>query len=174
MENKEVWKDVINYEGIYQVSNLGRVKSLSRIVLRANKYPFFTREIILSQTINTRGYNRVVLSFKSVKKTMMVHVLVAEAFLNHNRNNSENIIVDHKNNIKTDNNLINLQLISQRKNTSKDKKNTSSKYTGVCFRKSRGYWQSAIRINGKIKHLGYFKDELKASEAYQNALKQIS
>ena len=174
MQNStEVWKPIKNYEGFYEVSNLGNIKSLSRIVLRKGKYPFFSKEKILVQIINTRGYKRIILSVNGIKVTKIVHVLVAESFLNHNVSNTENIIVDHKNNIRHDNKLSNLQLITQRENTSKDKKNTSSKYTGVCFRKSRGYWQSAIRIEGKIKHLGYFKDELKASDAYQNALKKI-
>lgn len=174
MENKEVWKPVKGFEDYYHISDLGRLKSLSRIVLKKGKYAFFSKEKILIQTTNTRGYKRVILSVNSVKKTKMIHVLVAETFLNHNSKNEDLIVVDHKNNIKSDNKLSNLQLITHRENTSKDKKNTSSKYTGVCFRKSRGYWQSAIRINGKIKHLGYFKDELKASEAYQNALNQVN
>ena len=64
----------------------------------------------------------------------------------------------------------NLQYITQRLNSSKDKKNTSSIYTGVSWSKEKKKWKSCIRINGKSKHLGYFTDELEASNAYQKAI----
>ncbi|MEC4049772.1 HNH endonuclease [Flavobacterium sp. SUN046] len=133
-----------------------------------------SKEKILLQTINKRGYNRVILSVNGVKETKIVHILVAENFLNHNPKNTNLMVVDHINNIKTDNRLINLQIISHRENTSKDRKNKSSKYVGVCFKKDKNLWQSAIRINGKIKHLGYSKNEKEASFFYQNALKEIN
>lgn len=169
----EIWKPVKNFEGFYEVSNLGRVKSLSRLVSRPNKSNYTKKETILSQTTNRSGYKRIILSVNSIQKTTVVHILVAESFLNHDRNNNDLIIVDHINNIRNDNRLNNLQLITQRENTSKDQKNTSSKYTGVCFKKEKNTWQAAIRINGKIKHLGYSKNEEEASSLYKNALKQI-
>ena len=173
-QEKEIWRDVKGYEGFYEVSNLGRVKSLSRIVLRGNKYPFISKTRILSSTINKNGYNRVILSVKSFQKTKLVHILMAETFLNHNPYNNLNIVVDHKNNIRSDNKLSNLQLVTQRFNTSKDKTNKSSKYTGVCFKKSKNTWQAAIMINGKIKHLGYSKNEEQASLLYQSALNELT
>jgi ribosomal protein L15E len=71
------------------------------------------------------------------------------AFLNHTPCGYK-IVVDHiDNNIKTDNRLENLQLITQRENVSKDIKNTSSKYIGVCWHKKAKKWRSSIQINGK-------------------------
>ena len=84
--------------------------------------------------------------------------------------NNNKLIVDHINNDKLDNTVENLQYITQRLNSSKDKKNTSSIYTGVSWNKEKKKWKSCIRINGKSKHLGYFTDELEASNTYQKAI----
>ena len=110
MEN---WKDIKGYEGIYQVSDLGRVKSL--------RYGN-----ILNPYINSTGYKVVNLSENTKRVTKKVHSLVAECFLNHTPNGYK-LVVDHINNVKTDNSLNNLQIITHRENCSKDKKGYSSK-----------------------------------------------
>ena len=66
-----------------------------------------------------------------------------------------------------------MQVITQRENSSKDKKGGSSKYVGVTFNKLNNTWKSQINIDGKIKYLGDFKNEIDASKAYQNKLKEI-
>ena len=79
--------------------------------------------------------------------------------------------VDHINNIRTDNRITNLQLLSAADNTRsclKYKRNTSG-YPGVCWHKGKQKWLAGIRINGKHKHLGYFNDKLEASEAFKKA-----
>lgn len=169
----EVWKDIPGYEGLYQVSNLGNVKSLSRIILRNGIHPFLSKEKLLKLSIDNWGYPRVSLFRNSNQSYSQVHQLVAMVFLNHKPDRALKLVVDHINNIKTDNRLENLQIISQRENTSKDKKNKTSKYTGVSWHSNYKKWISGIRINGKIKHLGYFTCEVKASEAYINKLKEI-
>ena len=78
----EIWKDIKGYEGLYQVSNLGRVKSLERRV-RAKK-PGTTQRIkerIRKFSYTTEGYAYVVLSKEGVHKTILVHRLVADAFV---------------------------------------------------------------------------------------------
>jgi hypothetical protein len=162
--NKEIFKDIPNYEGTYQVSNLGNVKSLGNEKTR--------KERILKPADNGHGYYRVNLCKEGKKKTMKVHVLVAMAFLNHNPDGTHRICVDHINNNPLDNRVENLQLISQRENTSKDKKG-SSKYTGVSWHKRHNKWMVSIAINGKSKHLGYFTDEYEAHLTYQNKLNEI-
>ena len=97
----EIWKKVKGYEGIYEVSNLGRVKSLSRIVLKKGKYPFLTKEKILKQSNNYRGYKHVGLYLNKKMKTLTVHQLVVIAFLNHKPNGQE-LVVNHINLIKKD------------------------------------------------------------------------
>jgi hypothetical protein len=66
-----------------------------------------------------------------------------------------------------------MQLVSQRKNTSKDKTGGSSKFVGVSWKKAIKKWQANIQIEGKCKHLGYFYCEIEASKAYQDALKEL-
>ena len=81
--------------------------------------------------------------------------------------------MDHINRVRTDNRLDNLQIITTRENTSKDRKGCTSKYTGVSWDKYNKKWVSRIAMKGIPNHLGYFKDELKAAEAYQNKLKEL-
>ena len=168
---KEIFKDIPNYEGVYQVSNLGRVKSLNRVILRRDGKNYTAKEKILKSGVGGNGYLIVNLSCEGKFKTKSVHQLVAIVFLNHTPCGHK-IVVDHINCDEQDNRLENLQLISQRENTSKDKKG-SSKYTGVNWHKASNKWRSLISINGKLKHLGCFKCELEASAAYQSKLKEI-
>lgn len=115
MENQiEIWKDIPGYEEYYQVSNLGRVKSFK-----------LKKITILKQYKNTNNYLVVTLHNKKKHfnpKKISVHLLVAMAFLNHKPNKTNEIVVDHINNIRFDNRLENLQLITNRENNSKDKK----------------------------------------------------
>jgi hypothetical protein len=158
--NKEIFKDVPGYDK-YQVSNLGRVKSFK-----------LNGEKILKPVIGRNGYFLVKLYNEEKVKLIKVHQLVAMAFLNHEPCGHK-IVVDHKNNDKLNNRLENLQLISQRENSSKDKNGGTSKYTGVNWHKASNGWVSQITINGKRKHLGSFPCELEASKHYQAALKSI-
>ena len=158
---EEIFKDIPNYEGSYQVSNLGNVKSLP------HKRCF--SEKILNPSLNIDGYLIVGLRKDNKSKTRKVHQLVAEAFLGHVPCGHA-IEVDHINEDKLNNRLDNLQLLSSAEHRGKG---SSSKYTGVTWYKTSNKWLSNIRINGKSKHLGYFTDEIEASKAYQKALNEI-
>lgn len=166
----EIWKDIPNYEGMYQCSNLGRIKSLPRIISN-NLRSYLSKEIIRKPNLGYRGYFRIVLHKDGINKDYAIHQLVAMAFLNHSPN-GHNVVVDHINNDKIDNRLSNLQLISHRENGSKDKfrLNKSSKYVGVSFENCTKKWKAVICINKKNKSLGRFKTEIEAHEAYQKAL----
>ncbi len=157
----EIWKDIKGYEEIYQVSNLGRVKSLK-----------YNKQRILKTPANGSGYYHCNLCSKGKPKRFNVHQLVAMAFLNHKPDGIK-IVVDHVDNNKSNNRLENLQLISHRQNTSKDKKGGSSEHIGVCWDKANSKWVSYILINGKQKHLGRFSNEIEAAKAYQLALNKI-
>lgn len=164
----EVWKDIKGYEGKYQVSNLGRVKSLKRWVKRPTNGGYFIKERILKQSKGVGNYLIVGLSKNMKSKSHSVHKLVAEAFLGY----EDNLVVDHINNISTDNRLSNLQYISHRENTSKDKIG-SSKYVGVTLSPDGKKWLSYISIKENKVYLGSFDDEYRASIAYQFALMQL-
>jgi hypothetical protein len=168
---QEIWKDIPNYEGIYQVSNLGNVKSLPN--LRWNgKCHRNIKEKILQKGLDTKGYYQVSLYKNKFRKSFGIHKLVAMAFLKHTPCGYE-LVVDHINDIKTDNQVENLQIVTQRFNCKKTQNTYSSKYKGVNWSKNDKKWKSSIYINGKQNHLGYFKCETSAHLAYQNKLKQI-
>lgn len=96
-ENMEQWKDVPGYEGRYQVSDMGRVKSVpfrQRYLLRNGVEAFrLTRERILAQQSNNRGYLLVHLHLDNSRRAHTVHRLVADAFLPNPNNLPE---VDHR------------------------------------------------------------------------------
>ena len=155
---KEVWRSVKDYED-YQISNLGNVKSLK-----------CGNERILKKSLNNHGYYRIGLHKNKVSKTLKVHKLVAIAFLNH-KPDGHKLVVNHIDFNKLNNNVSNLEIVSQRENTNRKHLKSSSKYTGVYWFKKSNKWMAGIRINGKQKYLGLFKDEIEASNAYQTALK---
>lgn len=109
---------------------------------------------------------------KSKRVLFTIHVLVAIAFKEHIPNGNV-LVVDHINNIKTDNRATNLRIVTNRENCSKRIKSYSSKFIGVSWDKARKMWVSAIQIKGKHRHLGHFDDEEEASKAYQKALKEL-
>tara|TARA_R110000803_G_scaffold27719_2_gene64600 strand:- start:325 stop:702 length:378 start_codon:yes stop_codon:yes gene_type:complete len=119
MNTKEIFKDIPNYEGCYQVSNLGRVKSLKRLV----KHPSGSLKVVNSRILKLinhgQGYMMVNLNRKNKSKTMKVHQLVAMAFLGHTPMGFNGLIIDHINGIKEDNRLKNLQRITQKENFAK-------------------------------------------------------
>ena len=170
-KENEIWKDVPNYEGYYQVSDLGRVKSLSRLA-RNRQACWFSKERILKPTIGTTGYFYVTLINEIKRKKIKVHQLVAMSFLGHKSDGTQRIVVDHINNIKIDNNLSNLQIITGRLNISKDRKRLNKCLTGV-EKINNERFRAKIVYNGKSIHLGAFKTEQEASEYYQNAVKSI-
>jgi hypothetical protein len=102
---KEIWKDIKGYEGLYQVSNYGRVKSLERIVDHKKTGKVFHKERILKQN-TCYGYKTVILCKNSKTKSERVHRLVAQAFIP-NPNNMPQI--NHKNQIRNDNYYKNLE-----------------------------------------------------------------
>jgi len=157
----EVYKDIIGYEGHYQISVLGNVKSLKR-----------NSERILSPSIyKTKGYYRICLYKNSKRKSCYIHQLVAITFLGHTPNGNESVI-DHIDHDKTNNKLENLQIISNRENLTKDKwrYNLSSSYIGVSFNSNKNKWESSIYVKGKSYHLGYYDNETNAAQEYNNAL----
>ena len=91
----EIWKDILGYEGLYQVSNYGRVRSLK-----------YGKEKILKQQINTDGYLHIDLYKNKKRKNYNVHRLVTIAFLENPNNYPQ---VNHKDENKQNNHIDNLE-----------------------------------------------------------------
>jgi hypothetical protein len=162
----EQWKDIPDYEGLYQASDLGRIKAMPKDKNHSSgKNTFLSKEKILKQIKNNKYFN-VGLYLKSDMTLYTVHHLIASTFLNHIPN-AKFINIDHINNIQNDNSLVNLQLITPRENSTKDSYNKTG-YTGVNERD--GKFQSLIQFNGRVANLGYFDSPELASEKYQEAV----
>lgn len=105
----EEWKDISGYEGYYQVSNLGNVKSLDRTILQNNGVTINPKGKQLKQHLNHKGYPEVNLTRGGKAKGFRIHRLVAIAFIPNTDNKPE---VNHINCIKTDNSVDNLEWVT--------------------------------------------------------------
>ena len=104
----EVWKDIKGYEGLYQVSNYGRVKSLGKYVNSGltNVNKIFLKERIKKLSKTKKGYLEVKLSKKCKGNMLKVHRLVAISFIENKNNYSQ---INHKDEVKTNNCVNNLE-----------------------------------------------------------------
>ncbi len=109
----EVWKDVVGYEGMYQVSNIGRVKGIDRLVMNKGEENLL-KGCLRRQMTNTVGYKRVCLLKNSQKKVYQVHRLVAESFLSDKMGNGN--CINHKNGVVYDNRVENLEWCTYKEN----------------------------------------------------------
>lgn len=149
----EVFKDIPNYEGMYQVSDLGRVKNkLRNKILKCNDL--------------RSGYP----SLKLKQKNFRVHILVAITFLKHKPCGFK-IVVDHKDDNKLNNKASNLQLLSNRQNSTK-KINNKTGYLGV-YKQSENLFRATIRDKGNQIYLGCFNTALLAHKEYAKKRKEI-
>jgi len=161
--SKEIWKDVIGYEGHYQISNLGRVKSFK--ICRG------VSERILKPSNDGKGYIFIGLIKNKVRKNFKIHKLIQSSF------QLGSGLIDHINGERSDNRLENLRVVTHRENNQNRKHHREGRLVGASFNKAFAEtpkpWQSRIRINGKTKHLGFFKTEIEANKAYTNAFKKL-
>ena len=165
MEQEE-WKDIPGYEGLYQVSSFGNVKSLPKF--HDNNFSgYITKEKILKPSIEGSGYYFVNLYKNKKRKIHKLHQLVAIVFHNHKPNGYE-LVVNHIDNNKLNNHKDNINLIPQRENCQIHKTDV-----GIYKSKRANSWVSRIRVNKKQIHLGYYKDKEKALQIYQRALDKI-
>lgn len=120
---KEIWKNIKGYENLYQVSNLGNVRSLTHIVRQYNGTKYIYRKYIgkiLKFSISKKGYAKVILRNREKSKTYLVHRLVAEHFISNSNNLSQ---INHKDENKLNNCINNLEWCSSGYNINYGKRN---------------------------------------------------
>lgn len=145
---QEIWKDISGYEGLYQVSNLGRVRS-------------FHRDRVLVMRLNRRkrdGYAVVTLRKGGVMTTHKIHQLVCFAFLGDCPTGHE---PDHKNGIRHDNRLDNLRYVTRAFNCrNAHKARGATGVVGVYFSNDpqKPKYRVYVTVNYRKKFLGYFND----------------
>lgn len=110
----EQWRDIPDYEGRYQVSDRGRVRSLPRLVERENWTPMQLSGRVLRPRLSHKGYLLVGLTKGSKTKNFSVHRLVASVFIENHGNKPE---INHINGDKTDNRVANLDWVTSKENT---------------------------------------------------------
>lgn len=154
MEN---WKAVKNYEGLYEVSNLGNVRRNGKTLK-----PFKSN----------KGYYSIGLCKNGIRKARTIHQLVSESFLNFNQCGYE-LVINHKDFNKINNRVENLEIVTQRENSNQKHLKSSSNLIGVSFVKELNKWKGQIVIGTTVKYLGVFETEIEANEYYKKALISI-
>ena len=140
----EIWKDIEGYEGLYQVSNEGRVRSFHR-----------NREKILKSSDNGTGYLMVGLSLDKKYKKCLIHRLVAKAFIPNPNNLLE---VNHKDECKTNNSVENLEWCSSKYNNnygSRTEKTSKKVYQYTFSGTLVKIWSSAAECGRNGYNLGH-------------------
>jgi hypothetical protein len=164
---KEEWRDIKGFEGRYQVSNMGRVKSLDHEVIMKNggKYPV-KGKIKKPYKINS-GYYTMQLS-KGVQKKL-VHRLVAEAFINNHKNKPN---INHIDKNKINNKADNLEWVTQSENCLHSSpeaakarvKSSNGRPKGIS--KSNHQWKAEIYIDNHMYFIGNYYTKYEAYKAY--------
>jgi hypothetical protein len=170
-----IWKDVPGLEGIYQASYCGKIKSVGRIANQKNRGGVIQKvvviEKILSQMKTPGGYMRIGATYNGIRRKFYVHVLLAKAFVPNPKNKP---CVNHKNGIKTDNRIENLEWVSIRENALHGFRNKKNGLPpGIYFHSTRNRYQGAILVGKKRHQIGDHKNLEDAIHAYENKLKSL-
>jgi hypothetical protein len=167
----EIWKPIPGYEGLYEVSSWGNVKSLERIVKGSYRnLNQKVKEKILKPYLSF-GYNIITLKKNGNGKHFRICRLVAKMFIDL-FNDGE--VVNHLNEDKLDDYYKNLEWVSIRENTTYSTHSKTSLYKGVSYDHAcnNKKWKATVYYNGKTRYLGRYFNEKEARQAYLDALKE--
>ena len=135
----EIWRDIKGYEGLYQVSNKGRVKSLK-----------YGKERILRPRDNGDGYLNVVLYKNTASQSRCIHRLVAEVFIPNTQNKPQ---INHKDECKTNNTVENLEWATAKENSNYGTRNERVSRKILQYSKSGEFikeWQGALEVEREL------------------------
>ncbi len=164
----EEWRPVPDYEGLYEVSDLGRVRSLTAKVRNGNGGRM-RQGRVLKQQVTRHGYYTVMLSRDGVQQRLSVSRLVGVTFLRIGEGDE----VDHRDRDPLNNCVSNLRRATRAQNHMNTRRpvHNSSGFKGVSWHKARGMWRASISIGNRTRHLGHFDDPEAAHRAYVEAAK---
>lgn len=176
-KKEEIWKDIPNYEGYYQASNLGRIKSLDRCGIDKIGRKTSHKGILMKVRLRNDGYEDITLRKDGCGEYFTVHQLIAMTYIGHEPS-GRLVVVDHINGVKHDNRASNLQIVTPRENQSTCYRANSDMFTssfvGVSWCKIMCKWKSQIVFDKVVIALGYYNLEKDASSIYQKALSEIN
>lgn len=173
----EIWRDIPNYEGYYQASNLGRIRSLDRCGIDKIGRKTSHKGILMRVRLRDDGYEDITLRKDGRGEYFTVHQIIAMTYIGHKRS-GRLVVVDHINGIKHDNRASNLQVVTPRENQSTcyraNNDMFTSSFVGVSWCKIMCKWKSQIVFDKVVIALGYYNLEKDASSIYQKALSEIN
>ena len=168
---EEIWKDIEGFEGLYQVSNFGKIKSLARTYKNSGSYSgFISRKESLVKCFDVDGYHQCYLSKNGKTKSLKVHRLVALSFI---ENETHSNLINHIDGNRKNNLASNLEWVNNSENALHGhlrRANKSSKYPGVSYIKRDKKWYASVFFKGKNKSLGTYHKEEDAYNAYKKAV----
>jgi hypothetical protein len=165
---EEIWKDIQGFESLYQISNLGRVKSLERKIKTKIGWERKVSEKVLKGFISTEGYFSVRLYKNAKGITKTVHRIVAQHFLD---NFDKSKDVNHIDDNKLNNHYKNLECVSEMENICHYRQTKNKNKIALNISKCYNKFRARGTFEGKRKHLGLFHTKEEAIEAYNKFLK---
>ena len=146
---EEIWRPVVGYEGLYEVSNLGRVRSLDRY----DRRNCFRKGRILKQSYSSKGYLTIDLCLNGIIKKITVHRLVALTFISNPDNLPQ---INHKDEDKTNNRVDNLEWCTAKYNVNFGTARIRGKETAI----KNGNWTGLSKREYKRKYRNEHRDHI--------------
>lgn len=160
----EIWEDIKGYEGLYQVSSLGNIRSLSKQIGGSRGNTVTRKEKLKKTVLQSNGYKNVILHKNKISTGFGVHRLVAAAFIA----NPHNLpVVNHKNFNKSDNRIENLEWCTQSQNVLHSNSRLGKDTTGIKYDKKRGKFVAWVYRNNKGHFVGRY-ETLEEAKKYRD------